>query len=692
MSRNYLLEIGVEELPARFVSDSLEQLQTNTLNLFKDERINYDNMKVYSTPRRLTLIVEGLEDKQGDLKGTVKGPAKKIAFDQDGNPTKALLGFMRGQGVDIASIYVEEYNGVEYVYANVVKEGKGIEEILGENMPNIIKSINFPKSMRWGGKNIRFARPIRWLVSLLDNEIVPFNLEGIKASNITKGHRFLGSSRIELSNVDEYVESLRQNFVIVDQAERRDIIKYGSERLAKEKGGNLQRDENLLDEVTNIVEYPTPMIGRIKEEYLSLPADVVITPMKEHLRFFPVLDDKKRLLPYFITVRNGNEDYIETVIKGNEKVLGARLEDAKFFYKDDIKRSLESYVEDLKRIVFQEKLGTLYDKTRRVKSLAVKIGEYLEVGEETEKNIERAGYLSKADLVTKMVSEFTELQGKMGMEYARTSEENEIVSLAIFEQYLPRFAGDELPTTTAGSILSIADKMDTISGLFAIGIHPTGSQDPFGLRRQALGIINIILDKKLNLSINELVETALYFYVDVNGLAFDYNKIKEEIIEFFNGRIRNMFMDMDIRYDIVDAVIATNIDDIYDMKIRANKLNEWLKKEGLSEILSAFNRVANLAEKAISDEVQRNLLTEDELELYEGFNSAEEKIDNSIHKKEYDKALDQLMTLKEPIDNFFDKVMVMVEDEKVRNNRLGLLRKIYNAMLQICDLSKIVNK
>ncbi len=692
MSRKYLLEIGVEELPARFVGESIDQLKSNAINLFKEERINYDDIKVYSTPRRLTLIVHGLDGKQEDLNETVKGPAKKIAFDDEGNPTKALLGFMKGQGIDIASIYVEELNGVEYVYGNVVKEGKTIEDILSINIPNIIKNINFPKSMKWGGKNLRFARPIRWLVSLLDNKVLYFELEGIKASNITKGHRFLGSSKIEITNIDEYVDVLRQNFVIVDQEERKDIIKYGSEKLAKEKGGNLQQGEELLEEVTNIVEYPTPIIGRIKEEYLSLPVDVVTTPMKEHLRFFPVLDDKKRLLPYFITVRNGNEDFLDIVIKGNEKVLGARLEDAKFFYMDDIKKPLESYVEELKKIVFQEKLGTLYDKTKRVQKLAEKIGEYLEVGEETVNNIDRAGYLSKADLVTKMVSEFTELQGKMGMEYARHSEENEIVSLAIFEQYLPRFAGDELPTTTAGSVLSIADKMDTIAGLFAIDIHPTGSQDPFGLRRQALGVINIIIDKKLNISIKELIETALYIYVEVNGLAFDYNKVKDEIMDFINGRIRNMFMDMGIRYDIVDAVLGANIDDIYDMKIRANKLNEWLKKEGLSEILSAFNRVANLSEKAVSDEVQRDLLTEDEIELYESYNNIEEKVISSIYKKEYDKALDQLMVLKEPIDNFFEKVMVMVEDEKIRNNRLGLLKKIYNTMIQICDLSKIVSK
>lgn len=692
MGKKYLLEIGVEELPARFIGDALSQLKGNVESIFTEERIKYDKINAYSTPRRLAIIVEGLDERQEDLEEVVKGPAKKIAFDEEGNPTKALLGFMKGQGVNISSTYVDEYNGVEYVFAKKMKKGKTIEEILSENMPKVIRNINFPKSMKWGGKNLRFARPIRWIVSLLDDKVVPFDLEGIQVSNVTKGHRFLGSNNIVIDKVDNYVEILRENFVIVDQEERKEIIKYGSEKLAKERGGSILKDEALLDEVTNIVEYPTPIIGKIKEEYLTLPPDVVITPMKEHLRFFPVFDDKNRLLPYFITVRNGNKDHIETVIKGNEKVLGARLEDAKFFYLEDIQKPLESYVEELNKMTFQEKLGTLYEKTIRVQKLAMKIGEYLEVGEETQRNIERAGYLCKADLTTKMVTEFTELQGKMGMEYARKSGENEIVSLAIFEQYLPRFSGDDLPTTTAGSVLSIADKMDSIAGLFAIGIHPTGSQDPFGLRRQALGVINIIIEKKLNISIRELIETALYIYVEVNGLAFDYDKVKEEIEEFFKGRIRNMFIDIGIRYDIVDAVLASNIDDIYDMKLRANKINEWLKKEGLNEVLTAFNRVANLAEKAVSDEVQRDLLTEDELELFEAYYSVEEKINNFISKKEYDKALDNLVTLKDPIDNFFGKVMVMVEDEKIRNNRLGLLRKISDMMIRICDLSKIVNK
>lgn len=691
MNNKYLLEIGVEELPARFIGNALAQLENNMKNLLKEQRIEYESIETYATPRRLVLIIEGLGDKQETIEEKIKGPAKGIAYDEKGNPTKALQGFMRGQGIDIDQISFQDYNGEEYVYANVVKNGKMTEEVLSKNMANIIKSIVFPKSMRWGGKNIRFARPIRWIVSLYNESVVPFDLEGIKVGNITRGHRFLGSSHIELNSVDEYFKILEENYVIVDQNKRKDIIKYGSERLAKEKGGNLLMDAELLEEVTYLVEYPTPLIGRIEDEYLQLPVDVVITPMKEHLRYFPVVDDKGRLLPYFITVRNGNEKHIDIVTKGNEKVLGARLEDAKFFYYEDIKKPLEDYVEELNNIIFQEKLGTLYDKTIRVQKLAEKIGNYLEVGQETKKNIERAAYLSKADLITKMVDEFTELQGKMGMEYAKQSGENEIVSLAIYEQYLPRFAGDQLPTTTAGAILSIADKLDTIVGSFAIGIQPTGSQDPYGLRRQALGIINIILDRKLNLNLGDIVDFALYIYVDENSLVFDYENTKQEILEFFNGRIKNIFSDMGIRYDIIDGVLSTETDDVYDLKLRADKLNDYIENKGLEEVLTTFNRVINLGEKASSTEVKRELLVEEEeIELYEAFNSIEDKVITWLNKKEYDKALEQFIALREPVDNFFDHVMVMVDDEELRENRLSLLSKIAETMLMICDLSKIV--
>ncbi|NLY46202.1 MAG: glycine--tRNA ligase subunit beta [Tissierella sp.] len=692
MTKSYLLEIGVEELPAKYVKDTLKQLNDKFSSTLENQRLNFDEIKVYSTPRRLTTIITGLDEGQEDLSEDVKGPSKKISFDEDGNPSKALLGFMRGQNVELKDIFTLEKNGEEYVYAKVLKKGQSTEDIISQVVPDIIKSINFPKSMRWGGKNIRFARPIRWIVSLLDDKIVKFDLEGIPVSNTTKGHRFLGQKSVEIHSVDSYMDLLKENYVLVNQEERKEIIKYGAERLAKEKGGKLIQDEDLLDEVTNLVEYPTPLIGRIKDEYLNLPKDVVVTPMKEHQRYFPVVDDKNRLLPYFITIRNGNDEYIDTVAKGNEKVLGARLEDAKFFYEDDISKPLEDYVDRLKDIVFQEKLGTLYDKTIRIQKLSEKIGGYLEIGEETEKNLQRASYLAKADLVTKMVTEFTELQGKLGMEYATISEENEIVSLAIFEQYLPRFSGDKLPTTTAGAILSIADKLDSIVGLFAINIQPTGSQDPFGLRRSALGIINIILDKKLNISLSELVDFALYIYADEMGLAFDYNKVKSEINNFFMGRIKSMFSDMKIRYDIIEAVLSSETDDIYDMKIKAEKINEWLMNEDLSEVLLVFNRVSTLALNTDSSEVMRDLLTEEGIHLYDSYNNIEERVLGLIEKKEYDKALDTIVTLKGPIDNFLDNVMVMVDDEALRNNRLGLLRKIYDTMMLVCDLSKIVNK
>lgn len=691
MNSKYLLEIGVEELPANFIDEALKQLYDNMKSMFEEERIDYNKIETYSTPRRLVAIVDGLGEKQRTLVETVKGPAKRIAYDEYDKPTKALEGFMKGQGIGLDEIFIEEHKGVEYVFANVVKEGKDTSTVLAQRIPGVIKAIVFPKSMRWGGKNIRFARPIRWIVSILNDRVIPFELEGISVGNKTNGHRFLGSRNIIINSVEEYMKVLEENFVIVDQNKRMEIIKYGSERLAKEKGGSILYDEELLKEVTNIVEYPTPLLGKIKEEYLRLPKDVVITPMKEQLRFFPVVNDNNRLLPYFVTVRNGNKEHIETVVKGNEKVLGARLEDAKFFYYEDIKFPLESYVEKLKNITYQEKLGTLYDKTIRIQRLAHKIGDYLEVGEGTQKNIDRAAYLSKADLVTKMVDEFTELQGKMGMEYAQHSGENEIVSTAIYEQYLPKFAGDSLPTTTAGSIISIADKIDSIAGSFAIGVQPTGSQDPYGLRRQALGVINIILEKRLNLGLEDIIDYALYIYVEEQGLVFDYKTVKAQIMDFFNARIKNMFSDMGIRYDIIDSVINTGIDDIYDLKIRADKLNDYIADKGLTEVLVTFNRLINLADKSTSTDVKKELLIEkEEIELYEAFLAIEDETLDMISKKAYDKALEQFITLKEPVDNFFDHVMVMVEDDDLRENRLSLLGKIAKTMLMICDLSKIV--
>lgn len=689
MTRRYFLEIGVEELPARFIDDALVQLKNNFENTMNENRIKYEAISTFQSPRRLAIDLIGLESRGESEEVIVKGPAKRIAFDQDNNPTRALEGFMKGQNVKLEDIYFDTVNNEEYVFVKKINEGRLLEDVLKDNIANNIRNITFPKSMRWGGKNIKFARPIRWIVSLLDDEIMEFDFEGITVSNVTRGHRFLGSQNIVITEIGQYKELMRQNYVIVDPQERKDTIKYNSQRLAREKGGNVLRDDELLNEVTNLVEYPTPIMGRIKDEYLNLPFDVVVTPMRDHLRFFPCVDDKNRLLPYFITIRNGDDSFIDTVIKGNEKVLGARLEDARFFYNEDIKYPLETYVEKLKRLTFQEKLGTMYDKTIRIQRLSGKIADYLEVGEETKKNILRASYLSKADLVTKMVTEFTELQGKMGMEYAEKSGENKIVSQAIFEQYLPRFAQDNLPTTTAGAILSIADKLDSICGLFAIGIQPTGSQDPFALRRGALGIINIIIDKKLNVSLKDMIDFSLYIYIEENSLACDFNKVRSEIFDFFMARVKNMLTEQRIKHDVVDAIISTGTDNIYDIVIRAEKIVNWLKGEEAQKTIVSFDRLTALSQKATSSNVVRNLLSVDELELYDAYNKIEDKVNTYINKKEYDKALDLLGYLSDPINRYLDNVMVMVDDDNIRNNRLALIKLIRDKSLDICDLSLI---
>ncbi len=689
MTRRYFLEIGVEELPARFIDDALIQLKNNFENTLNDNRIKYNTIVTFQSPRRLAIDVIGLESRGESEEVIIKGPAKRIAFDEDNNPTKALEGFIKAQNVKLEDIYFETINNEEYIFTKKINEGKQLEDVLRENIASNIKSISFPKAMRWGGKNIKFARPIRWIVSLLDDEIMEFDFEGIPVSNITRGHRFLGSQNIVIKEIEQYKELMRKNYVIVDPQERKDIIKYNSQKIAREKGGNVLKDDDLLNEVTNLVEYPTPIMGRIKEEYLNLPFDVIVTPMRDHLRFFPCIDDKNRLLPYFITIRNGDDKFIDTVIKGNEKVLGARLEDAKFFYNEDIKYPLETYVEKLKRLTFQEKLGTMYDKTTRLQRLSGKIADYLEVGDETKKNILRASYLSKADLVTKIVTEFTELQGKMGMEYAEKSGENKIVSQAIYEQYLPRFSQDNLPKTTAGAVLSITDKLDSICGLFAIGIQPTGSQDPFALRRGALGIINIVIDKKLNVSLKDLIDFSLYIYIEENNLACDFNKVRSEIFDFFMARAKNMLTEQKIRHDVVDSIISTGTDNIYDIVIRADKITNWLKYEGAQKTIVSFDRLTALADKAISPNVVRNLLSVDELELYDAFNKIEDKVSTYINKKEYDKALNELGYLADPINKYLDNVMVMVDDDSIRNNRLALIKLIRDKSLNICDLSLI---
>ena len=683
MNNYLLLEIGVEELPSRFGQTTLDQIENNLSKLLKEERINFDNIEKYATPRRLTFVIKNLADKATDLEEEVKGPAKKIAVDADGNFTKPALGFMKSKGLDPENVYFKQLGNAEYLFGTIKQEGKHTSEVLKNIVPEAIKNVTFPKAMRWGGKNMRFARPIRWMVALLNNEVLDIDLEGIKSSNITRGHRFLGEKEFEVNSVEEYFEKLDKNFVVLDQHKRKEMIREQAVEVAKSLGGEVELDEDLLEEITFLVEYPTAFYGEFDEEYVKLPKEVVTTPMKEHQRYFPVLKDGK-LLPNFIAVRNGDSNRIDLVKAGNEKVLRARLADALFFYHEDTKKPLESFVDKLQTVVFQAKLGTVYDKTLRIEKLSQVILNELNMTESKENTL-RAAKLCKADLVTNMVFEFTELQGIMGRDYAQVSGENEEVCQGIFEHYLPRFAGDILPETNTGIALSIADKLDSIAGFFAIGIKPSGSQDPYALRRQALGILSILLDRKLSVNLNNLINAALDNY---SNLEFNKEEVASQIVEFFVERVKNLFKDLGIRYDVIDAVLNNNLDDISDIHTRALELNRWLQKDELVEMLTAFNRVATLAEKATTDIVKEDA----EIKLYNGFKEIKSNVESLLLDKKYNEALDAFATLRPLVDNLFDNVMVMDKDEAIKENRLALLKQIYSTMLTICDLSKIVYK
>ena len=688
MNNYLLLEIGVEELPSRFGQTTLDQIENNLSKLLKEERVNFDNIDKYATPRRLTFVIKNLADKASDLEEEVKGPAKKIAVDEEGNFTKPALGFMKSKGLDPENVYFKQVGNAEYLFGTIKQSGKETAEILKNIIPTAIKNVTFPKAMRWGGKNMRFARPIRWMVALLNDNVLDVNLEGIKASNVTKGHRFLGEREFEVNSVEDYFEKLEKNYIILDQHKRKAMIKEQAIEVANSLGGEVELDDDLLEEITFLVEYPTAFYGEFEEDYVKLPKEVVTTPMKEHQRYFPVSKDGK-LLPYFIAVRNGDSHRIDIVKAGNEKVLKARLADALFFYKEDTKKPLESFVDKLQTVVFQAKLGTVYDKSLRIDKLSQTILNELNMSESA-KNTQRAAKLCKADLVTNMVFEFTELQGIMGRDYAKVGGENEEVCQAIFEHYLPRYAGDILPETNAGIALSIADKLDSIAGFFAIGIKPSGSQDPYALRRQALGILSILLDKKLDINLEKLVGDALDNY---KHLTFDKAEVTSQIMDFFIERIKNLFKDLGIRYDVIDAVLSSNLNSISDIHTRAVELNKWLQKEELVEMLTAFNRVSTLAEKAENDTVDEALLKEDaEVKLNSGFKEIKAQVEGFLANKEYNKALDAFASIKPLVDNLFDNVMIMDKDEAVKANRLGLLKQICDTMLTICDLSKIVYK
>ena len=683
MSKDLLLEIGTEEVPAHVMPGILSQLKENAAKAFKELRLDYTEIRTLGTPRRSALFVKGLAERQPDVSSENRGPSVQIAFDADGNPTKAAQGFARGQKVDAKDLVVKD----GYVYAMVHEEGKAAAELLQAVLPELICGLSFPNNMRWADLEFKFIRPLRWIVALYDKEIIPFEVAEVKSGRVSRGHRFLSEGDFAIADADSYEKACEEQFIIVDQNKRKTMIREQIEEVARANGGKAEITEDLLEEVLYLVEYPTALCGKFEDKYLKLPPEAVITPMRDHQRYFPVKDAAGRLLPLFITVRNGGKEYLETVQHGNERVLRARLDDAQFFFDEDRKKSLEQHMDKLKTVVFQVGLGSIYDKAGRLVKLADKISGVLQVSAEDKKNAMRAAKLAKADLVTGMVCEFTELQGIMGREYALLDGESPAVATAIDEHYMPRFAGDAQPQTTAGRIVSIADKIDNIVATFSRGLIPTGSQDPFALRRQALGMVNMMIEAKYQVSLSSLVAAEM----DLLGIgdADARMKMQADVADFIRLRLKNVLADAKIRYDVVDAVLQ-DVDDIYAVYLRARTLAKALEKD-MTKTIQAFVRAGNLAKKAKNSAVDAALFnTAEEKALYQAYTSAQSAVDSLVKGQDYLGAIDALSDLAAPIDAFFDGVMVMDKDEKIRSNRLGLLKSVDELIHRVADFSKLV--
>ena len=683
MSHTFLMEIGLEEIPAHVVTPSAAQLVEKTEKFLKEQRMDFDEVQTYSTPRRLTVKVTGLADKQPDIQEEAKGPAKKIAYDKDGNWSKAAQGFARGQGVSVDDIFFKELKGTEYVYVKKFIEGKAAADVM-QGMRDVAMDLKFPTMMRWVTNDFQYVRPIRWIVAMLDDQVIPFKILNIESGNVSQGHRFLGKP-VELKSADDYVKALRSEKVIVDATERKSMIRDQINDLAQKNNWKIVIDEDLLEEVNNLVEYPTVFAGSFDEKYLSVPDQVLITSMKDHQRFFYVTDQNGKLLPNFVSVRNGNTEYLENVVQGNEKVLTARLEDAKFFYEEDQKQSIADYVERLKKVMFHDKIGTIYEKMARVRLLAAQIGKFVGLNDQELANLDRAAQIYKFDLVTGMVGEFAELQGVMGEIYARLQGENDNVAAAIREEYMPTSAEGELPATKVGAVLSIADKIDSIQAFFAAGMIPSGSNDPYALRRQALGIVRIALARNWKLSVPmmlKFVENAMNERPDLykNIMPGDEQKDMQQFIIDRLAQIMNG--DKQLRHDVLDTVVANPENAFVDIEEAAKILGKHLEDDDFKETIEALTRVGRMAKKAPNfenDAVLKAELFENESE--KKLAEAVKKVATAFEQADLEEKFNQLASLKDPITDYFDSTMIMAKDEDVKQNRLLQLK-------QIADLTK----
>ena len=679
MKRDLLFEIGTEEIPAHVMPHLLEDLAQLAETMLKEHRLSYEKVRTLGTPRRAALIVTGLAERQEDVNTETRGPSVAIAFDADGNPTKAGAGFARGQGVDPSALIQRD----GYVYASVHESGAATSELLTSLLPDLVRTIPLPNSMRWGDLDFRFIRPIRWFVALYGTEIVPFTLAGVTSGNHSRGHRTLAPADFVITSAADYEAACEKAYIIVDPERRRAMICEQITETAKACGGTAEITPDLLEEVLYLVEYPTALSGSFEEKYLALPAEAVITPMRDHQRYFPVKAADGSLLPAFITVRNGGKAHLDVVAHGNERVLRARLADAQFFFDEDRKKSLAEHREKLKTVVFQRGLGSMYEKTERLMALTTAIVEEMATGDADGTALadaRRAAELSKADLVTGMVTEFTELQGIMGREYALLDGESPTVARAIDEQYMPRFAGDELPQTPLGVALSAADKIDNIVGTFSQGRIPTGSQDPFGLRRQALGLVLMLIEQESTMLLSDLVDEAC----DLYDLEEFRDKMQVYVADFIRLRLKNVLSERGVRYDVQEAVLG-DVDLVADVPVRAAYVERLLASEGGEALVQSFVRVGNIARSVTGGTVDPALFkAEEEGALLSAYQAA------AAARAEGEDTLSAEQVLGRAIDTFFDAVMVMDKDARVKENRLSLLKMIDDYLLETADYSKIV--
>ena len=688
--RTLAFEIGTEEIPAFDLAGAVKQLSTMVPSLLDDAAIPHGAVKIFSSPRRLIVIAEEIPEATEEKNEVFKGPSAKIAFDTEGNPTKAAQGFARGKGVDPSSLVVED----GYVYARTHTPSVNVASLLSSVLNKIIHGLSWPRSQRWGVQSEYFTRPVRWIVALFGNEVIDFTFAGLVAGRTTYGHRFLAPGPFEVADADSLVDVVRSASVIPSEAEREQVIREGVAKAEAETGFTAVLHPKTLVEVINLAEYPTVLVGTFDEEFLKVPEEIIVDAMLVHQRYFPLYDKDGKLTNRFIVVSNGDPACAETIVDGNERVVRARLYDAKFFYDEDLKQPLESYVDHLGEVVFQEKLGTMLDKTNRIQRLADHLAEDAGLAGQDLSDVERAARLCKADLVTSAVVEFTSVQGVMGSYYAAASGETAQVAQAIEQHYRPRFAGDEAPDTVVGKIVAIADKLDTVCGLFAVGQGPTGSSDPFALRRSAIGIVAMLSGKDaVEVSLVAAIDAALASYAQ-QSIEFDTDAVRRDVIEFFITRTKVMMRDAGNSIDAIDAVLSAGIQEPVELINRVSALEAARSEqpEVFEDLATAYARANNLCDSKLGTEVNEGLLSEVEQALVRAVCQAESNVASALENNNYAAALSELAALRKPIDLFFENTMVMDEDQALRENRLRLLNSFVAVFANVADfalLSKV---